>query len=174
MAIQRPERERNTTMGIAIQCILAPDLPGIPLLEGKSLAMAYCSDPSVEGDDGLGGGEDGSDGADIIAVDFGGPRSSGPPVAPASTEPLFAALDPFMAGEAGVNWHDPSEGLIAVRAILAKLRGGTTIRLDPDFEDGSEIDEDFTAGVIFDLETLEEILGAAQAGGARFYLGFDV
>jgi hypothetical protein len=31
-------------MGVAIQCILKQDVPGVPHMEGKLLAMAYCGD----------------------------------------------------------------------------------------------------------------------------------
>src|ERR1051326_6278035 len=100
-------------MGVAIKCILEEDVPGVPHMEGKSLAMAYCGDPG----DGVAGGPDTS--ADIIAIDFGGAKPKTPPSSkPSPTESLFTPLDPFMAGDRGVRWNDATKGLAAVRRIL--------------------------------------------------------
>jgi hypothetical protein len=59
-------------MGVAIRCILEQDVPGVPWMEGKSLAMAYFGDSGSEG-----GGDTGTN-ADIIAVDFGGGKPQTP------------------------------------------------------------------------------------------------
>ena len=83
-------------------------------------------------------------------------------------------LTPFTAGDRGSEWHDAHAGLAAVRAILAKLSGGATVALEPDFAFGPEDDEELTDGVRDDLDDLENILTAAEQAGARFYLAFDV
>jgi hypothetical protein len=158
-------------MGIAIRCILEEDVPGVPHMEGKSLAMAYMSH-AVETD-----GEDPEATAQIIAVDFGSGKPATPPAAPAPAESLFGPLDPFVAGDRGVPWHDPAKGLVAVRSILKKLSAGATVELSPEigfFEVGGEDGEELTEAVRCDLEELEQILVAAGKAGARFHLAFDL
>jgi len=154
-------------MGVAIQCILEQDVPGVPYMEGKSLAMAYCGDP---GSRDSAGAIDG--GGDVIAVDFGGSKAQRP-ATPAS-ESLFAPLDAFIVEDRDTEWHDASKGLAAVRTILTKLREGATVTLAPDFEFGGDDDDELTEGVRYDLEELEQILDAAQKARSRFYLAFDV
>ena len=142
-------------------------------MEGKSLALAYCGD---------GGGEDDDDtgpATNVLAVDFGGAKSPAGTVGVggdgAQTEPVFGALDEFIRGD-GDHWHDPAKGLVAVRAILERLRGGgVTLTMPEEFGMfGSDEQEDLTEGVIFDLEELEEILVAAERAETRFQLAFDV
>jgi hypothetical protein len=153
-------------MGVAIQCILEQNVPGVPHMEGKSLAMAYCGDPGREP-----AGDTDTDG-DVIAVDFGGSIGQGP--APAASESLFASLDAFIAGGRGGEWHDASNGLVAVRTILTRLREGATVTLAADFEFGGDYDDDeLTEGVRYDLEELEQILDAARKARSGFYLVFD-
>lgn len=153
-------------MGVAIKCILERQVPGVPHMEGKSLAMGYCSDAA--------GGEGTDANADIIAIDFKtGKTKTPPPSASPAAEPFFAPLDPFIAGDRGVEWHDPGKGLAAVRDILTKLRNGATIPVTPDFEFCDD-EEELTEGVRFDLETLEQILAAAQKARVKFCLSFDV
>src|SRR5436190_9205740 len=101
-------------MGVAIQCILQQEIPGVPHMEGKSLAMAFCGDPEDRADGG------GSASADIITIDFGGTKSQSAASAPSPTESLFAPLAPFMAGDGGTQWQDAAKGLVAVRSILRK------------------------------------------------------
>jgi hypothetical protein len=152
-------------MGVAIKCILERSVAGIPRMEGKSLAMGYCSDAA-------GGGEaDAEAGADIIAIDFKTGKTKTP--SPSADESFFAPLDPFVAGDRGVQWHDAGKGLSAVREILTKLRNGATIPVTPDFEFCDD-EEELTEGVRFDLETLEQILAAAEKASVRFCLSFDV
>lgn len=160
----------NTTeiMGVAIRCVLEQDVPGVPYMGGKSLAMALCGEDS-------GGNETGTETcADIIAIDFGGGGSKAlSPAVPAPDESLFAPLDPFVAGNQGVQWHAAASGLTAVRDILKKLRGGAIVAVAPDFGFGGDDDDELTEGVRYDLETLEQILVAAQKASVRFHLAFD-
>jgi hypothetical protein len=155
-------------MGVAIKCILERPIPGIPSMEGKSLAMGYCSDAA-------GGGEvDADTNADIIAIDFKTGKTKTPsPAAPSADESLFAPLDPFIAGDRGVEWHDAAKGLSVVRDVLTKLRNGATVPVTPDFEFCDD-EEELTVGVRNDLETLEQTLAAAQKANTRFCLTFDV
>jgi hypothetical protein len=158
-------------MGVAIRCILEQDVPGVPWMEGKSLAMACFADSGSEG-----GGDTGTN-ADIIAVDFGGGKPQ-IPSSPASSpaESLFAPLGPFIVGDGGVRWHDPAKEVVAVRSILGKLRRGA-IAAPPDFDFpgfGYDDEEELTEGVRCDLEELEQILLAAQKAHTRFHLAFDV
>ena len=161
-------------MGISIQCILEREVAGIPIMEGKSLALAYCGDGGGEGDD------DPGPATNVLTVDFGGAK---PPRVGAGaaggddppTEPVFGALDEFIRGD-GDHWHEPAKGLVAVRAILERLRGGgVTLTMPQEFGmfDAGEA-EDLTEDVIFDLEELEEILVAAERAETRFQLTFDV
>lgn len=150
-------------MGVAIQCMLEQELPGIEHMEGKSLAVAYCSDP--------GGAEDG-DGepaSNVVAVEFGG--SKGAP--PSNDESPLAPFTQFIAGDGGFEWHEASAGLKVIRSILEKLRAGAQVSVAPDFEFWEGDDEELTEGVIYDLELLEEILVAAAKARSRFYLAFD-
>ena len=157
-------------MGVAIQCILEQNVPGVPHMEGKSLAMAYCGDPGGRDSAGAADG-----GGDVIAVDFGGSKPQAPQAStPPASESLLAPLDAFIADNQGIEWHDASEGLVAVRTILTRLREGATVTLAPDFEFGGDDDEELTEGVRYDLEELEQILDAAQRADSRFYLAFDV
>jgi hypothetical protein len=151
-------------MGVRIRCRLERDVPGVPYMDGKALAMGYCSDACAD--------TDGN--PDIIAIDFksGQTRTSQPMPAPGGS--VLSPLDEFIAGDGGVRWHDAAKGLIAVRNILAKLNNGATITVTPDFEFADENDEELTEDVRFDLEELEKILVAAQNAGTRFYLAFDV
>jgi hypothetical protein len=152
-------------MGVRIRCILERVIPGVPSMDGKSLAMGYCSDICVE----AGGGEH----PDIIAVDFRGgqTRTSAPAQSP--SESVLSPLDSFIKGDGAVEWHEAAKGLAAVRDILAKLKNGATITVTPDFEFADD-DEDLTEGVQYDLDELEKILVAAQAARVRFHLAFDV
>jgi hypothetical protein len=138
-------------------------VPGVPYMEGKALAMGYCSDACA-------GAETHPD---IISIDFKSGQTRTPAPAPSTSESVLSALDTFIKGDGAVHWHDATIGLAAVRNILAKLRNGATIIVTPDFEfaDG---EEELTEGVRFDLEELEKILVAAQNAGAKFYLAFDV
>jgi hypothetical protein len=139
-------------------------IPGVPYMEGKALAMGYCSDASAGAGDGH---------PDIIAIDFKSGQTRTPPPTPAPSESVLSPLDAFIKGDGAVHWHDATIGLVAVRTILAKLRNGATITVTPDFEfaDGNE---ELTEGVRFDLEELEKILLVALNAGTKFYLAFDV
>src|SRR4051794_25363386 len=117
-------------MGVAIRCVLEREIPGLPFMEGKCLAMAYCGDAADEGDEPSEG-----TGADIISLDFSG-AAQRPSAGPVS-QSLLDPLTPFMAGDRGREWHEAREGLVAVRAILAKLNDGATVTLDPDFPFGA-------------------------------------
>ena len=160
-------------MGVAIRCVLEREIPDLPFMEGKCLAMAYCS--AAADDD---GSDSESAGGDIISLDFSGSGSKTQsssrrePTQPAGGS-LFDALTPFIAGDRGADWHDARAGLVAVRAILAKLNDGATVTLDPDFPFGPEESEELTDDVRNDLEDLENILTAAERAGARFYLTID-
>ena len=160
-------------MGISIQCILERTVPGIPLMEGKSLALAYCGDGGDDLED------DPGPATNVLTVDFGGAKPPGGAAAAGSdgalTEPVFGALDEFIRGD-GDHWHDPAKGLVAVRGILERLRGGgVTLTMPEEFGVfGADEAEDLTQGVIFDLEELEEILVAAERAETRFQLAFDV
>jgi hypothetical protein len=138
-------------------------IPGLPYMEGKALAMGYCSDASAEA----------AAHPDIIAIDFKSGQAKKAAPAPSPGESVLSPLDAFIKGDGAVQWHDAAKGLVAVRSILTKLKSGATITVTPDFEfaDG---DEELTAGVRFDLEEMEKILVVAQNAGARFYLAFDV
>lgn len=139
-------------------------VPGAPYMDGKALAMGYCSYASG----------DAESNPDIIAIDFKSGQTRKPVPAPAPGGSLLSPLDAFIKGDGGVQWHDAARGLIAVRNILAKLNNGATITVTPDFEFVDESDEELTEDVRFDLEELEKILVAAQKAGTRFYLAFDV
>src|SRR5215469_12576952 len=150
-------------MGVRIRCRLERDVPGVPYMDGKALAMGYCSDAA-----GAGEGH-----PDIIAIDFKSGQTRTPEPAASPGGSVLSPLDEFIAGDGGVQWHDAARGLIAVRNILAKLNNGATITVSPDFE-FTDNDEELTEDVQFDLEELEKILVAAQKAGTRFYLAFDV
>jgi hypothetical protein len=151
-------------MGVRLRCILERDVPGVPYMEGKALAMGYCSDASA-----------GTVGVhpDIIAIDFKSGQARTPEPAPAPGESVLSPLDPFIKGDGAVQWHEAARGLVAVRNILAKLKNGATVPVTPDFEFADD-DEELTEGVRFDLEELEQILVAAQKAKTKFYLAFDV
>ena len=57
--------------------------------------------------------------------------------------------------------------------VLAKLRGGATVSLDPDFDFFGDDDDGLTEAVTADLEDLEAILTTAQRESARFRLMID-
>jgi hypothetical protein len=153
-------------MGVSIQCILERELPDIPRMEGKSLATAYCGEPGPsEADEGEAG--------DIIEVDFsGGSRPKETGSNGAANDSLLSDLTPFIARN-GMEWHSPSDGLTVVRRILARLRDGATVAIDPEFPFADDF-EYLTEGVLGDLEELEAILIAAERAGVRFCLTFDV
>ncbi len=134
-------------------------------MEGKALALGYCSDIAA------GAGVD--EHPDIISIDFKSGQTRTPIPTPSPGEAVLSPLSAFIKGDGAVQWQDAASGLAAVRNILAKLKNGATITVTPDFEfaDG---DEELTEGVRFDLEELEKILVAAQNAGSRFYLAFDV
>jgi hypothetical protein len=155
-------------MGLAIRCVLEQSLSGIPWVEGKSLCTAYCA--------GLGGdvAANTADSSNIIAIDFGAGHS--PLAAPPAAESLAAWLGPFMAGDRGVEWHEPGDGLAAVRALLGRLRAGAKIAAAPETLLDLEYDddgEDLTDGVQRDLEDLEKVLVVAQVARCRFFLCFE-
>jgi hypothetical protein len=156
----------QSIMGVAIKCILERDVPDIPHMEGKSLALGYCSDAASDG-----AGDNGN--PDIIAVDFRSGQAKTPASGPSAGECVLSPLDAFIRGDGAVEWHDAAKGLAAVRDILMKLQNGATITVTPDFEFADD-DEDLTEGVRYDLEELEKILVAAQTARVRFYLAFDV
>jgi hypothetical protein len=153
-------------MGVSIQCILEQGLPDIPRMEGKSLAMAYCGEPGPsEADEGEAG--------DIIEIDFsGGSRPKETGSNGAANDSLLSDLTPFIIRN-GMQWHSASDGLTVVRRILARLRDGATVAIDPEFPFADDF-EDLTEGVQFDLEELETILIAAEKAGVQFCLMFDV
>ena len=154
-------------MGIAIQCILEQPIIGLPDMEGKLLCAAFCSDPG--GDD---TNEDNGPATNLVAVDFG--RTMPPRSDQGAGESLFGPLGQFITGDSGIAWHDPSEGLAVVQGILAKLRSGAQVALDPDFNFfGDNEEEEVTEGVIDDLETLQEILTAARNQQIGFRLIID-
>lgn len=156
-------------MSVAIKCLLEEDVPGVPHMEGKSLAMAYCSDAT---DDGTG---ESAPNDKIISIDFGGNKPKGP--APSNSppaEPLFAPIDGFIATAGSLRWHDAAKGVAAVRRILKKLRDGATVEMSPDFEFVMEGSEELTEEVRFELEELEQTLVAAQKARTRFCLVFDI
>jgi len=138
-------------------------------MEGKSLAMAYCgslSDPDQDHSDA---------GSDIVPVDFTAAESGSSRRSRRldSEEPLFEPLHPFIASDHGPEWHEPSEGLAAVRIILDKLRAGAAVSVAPDYEFGEDDDEDLAEGVREDLETLGQILKVAAKAKVRFHLALD-
>lgn len=138
-------------------------VPGAPYMDGKALAMGYCSDASAEAEAH----------PDIIAIDFKSGQPRTPVPAPAPGESVLSPLDAFIKGDGAVQWNDPARGLVAVRNILAKLNNGAAITVTPDFE-FADNEEELTESVRFDLEELEKILVAAQNAGSKFYLAFDV
>ncbi len=153
-------------MGVAIQCVLSRELPGRPLMEGKSLAAAFCGEAGDRRNTG-------PEPSNVVSLQFGHSKVQSPSPEPVS-EPLLSPLDEFIAGDQGAEWHDASAGLEAVSNILEKLRSGAKVSLAPDFEFFGGDDEDLTNGVIHDLEQLEEILTGAEQVGARFYLAFSI
>src|SRR5258705_12774723 len=94
--------------------------------------MGCFRDTADEGDE-----ESEGPGADIISLDFSGAGSQRPSAGPVS-QSLLGPLTPFIAGDRGCEWHDAREGLVVVRAILAKLKDGAAVTLDPDFPFGPE------------------------------------
>ena len=155
-------------MGIAIQCILEQPIVGLPDMEGKLLCAAFCSDPGGDDTD-----ADPGPATNLVAIDFG--RTMPPSSDQNAGESLFGPLGQFITGDGGVEWHDPEEGLAVVQGILAKLRSGAQVVLDPDFNffGGDDDEEEVTEGVIDDLETLEGILTAAHNQQIRFRLIID-
>jgi hypothetical protein len=145
--------------------MLERQIAGLPYMEGKALAMGYCSDIAT--------GTGGDAHPDIIAIDFKSGQTRTPVPAPSPGESVLSPLSALIEGDGAVQWHDAAKGLVAVRNILAKLKSGATITVTPDFEfaDG---EEELTEGVRFDLEELEKILVAAQNAGSKFHLAFDV
>jgi len=164
-------------MSVCLQCILEREIPGVPMMEGKTLAMVYCG--TIGGED-----SEGSGSADIIAVDFGGSKRAEPLSESVSTPggSILAPLEPFIAGAMSETlggdeeWHEAAQGLAAVAGILEQLRAGATVTFDPDFEFGVGYDDpaELTEALRFDLEELAVTLQAAQREGVRFYLAFDV
>src|SRR3954469_19920539 len=141
-------------MGVAIKCILEQGIAGLPFMEGKSLATAYCGERGVEVPE-----EERA--ADIIEIDFSGSGRKGGQSASPQGDFLLSPLKPFISSN-GVEWHFPGEGLAAVRSILARLREGARVELDPEFPFREDDDDDLTDGVQCDLEELETILVAAE------------
>ena len=155
-------------MGMAIECILEQVLPGAPTMEGKSLLAAYLGEPDYD-EPGVS-----TDSDDIIRVNFGRTGEQSGRVEQGAG-PALGPLHAFICGQDSFQWHDPNDGLAAVRGILPTLREGTAIvSAPPDFLPGFEDEEELTQGVIFDLETLEEILAMASERRVRFALLFSV
>jgi hypothetical protein len=156
-------------MSMAIHCLLHDEVPGIPLMEGKDLFVACIGSRCSPSAPKL------FPTSNIVGVDFSqsGQQSSSPQNGPVTVESVFAPLEEFMFREPPVvDWHHPSDGLAAVRAVLEKLRSGTAnLTAPPDMLPGNE--EELTAGVIIDLEELEEILIAAKRAHTRFALVCD-
>ena len=151
-------------MGIALRCVLKERVPGIPFMEGKSLAAVYCA----------GGKSGAASNADIILIDFKtGHIKSPSQSASVPEEPLLTPLDPFVLKDGGIHWYNPALGLAAVKDILAKLRKGYRVTVDAAFEFGGD-DREVTAGLRFDLENLEQILAAAKKFDTGFCLAFDL
>ena len=165
--MQQAAWNQRFIMGVRMQCRLEREIPDLPDMEGKALAMGYCSD--------IAAGAGGAAHPDIISIDFksGQTRAPAPAHVPSPDEAVLSPLSAFIGGDGAVQWHEAAKGLMAVRNVLAKLKNGATITVTPDFEFADE-GEDLTEGVRFDLEELEKILVAAQNAGARFYLAFDV
>ena len=152
-------------MGVSVQCMLERELPYIQRMEGKSLAMAYCGEPGPsEADEGEAG--------DIIEIDFSGASRPKETSNPSANDSLLSQLTPFIARN-GMEWHSASDGLTVVRRILARLRDGATVAIDPEFPFADDF-EYLTEGVLGDLEELETILIAAEKAGVQFCLMFDV
>jgi hypothetical protein len=130
-------------------------------MEGKALAAAYCALEAQSSPD-----------ADVIVIDF----KTGQPKAPTQTVPsgdqsLLTALDPFVVGDRGVEWHDAGSGHTVVKDILARMRKGEKVGSAPDF--GYKSDEELIAGLTNDLKILEQILSVAQKANTEFCLAFD-
>ena len=136
-------------------------------MEGKSLCMAFCGEA---------GGDVPESGpaTNLVVLDFGGMKAATPQRpssrGPSPRDALFAPLSEFINGDGGVEWHDPSKGLVVVRGILTKLREGATVSLEPDFDFSGDDEDGLTEAVSADLEDLEAILTTAQREGARFRL----
>ncbi|HEY1170614.1 MAG TPA: hypothetical protein VGH19_04520 [Verrucomicrobiae bacterium] len=156
-------------MSIAIHCILEVDIAVSARMEGKSLAIAYCSDS-------MGNDSPPSGDSKIIAVDFGGAKSTPPPSESPDAKTLLSPLTPFISELGSEQWHDATVGLAAVQSILAKIRKGAKVPLEPDLGFGrkEETENDLTEGMRYDLEQLEKILLAAQEASLGFHLAFGV
>jgi len=153
-------------MGVSIQCVLERELLDIQRMEGKSLAMAYCGEPGINV-------SEEAEAGDIIEIDFSGAsRPKEKTSNPAANDSLLSQLTPFIARN-GMEWHSASDGLTVVRRILARLRDGATVAIDPEFPFADDF-EYLTEGVLGDLEELETILIAAEKAGVQFCLTFDV
>jgi hypothetical protein len=156
-------------MGIAIQCVLEQPIVGLPEMDGKLLCAAFCSDPGGGNAD-----EDIGPADNLVAIDFGGPNLCEANGSDGETDSLFGPLGQFVTGDAGIDWHEPAEGLAVVRAILEKLRSGATLTIDPEFTFfGHDGEDELTEEVIDDLEALEGILTAAERQHTRFRLVID-
>ena len=149
--------------------VLEEQLPGLPLMEGKSLAIACCAEADHDQAEGTPAP------GEVIAISFGDKGEPGQRRTESSDDSLVTPLLKFLRGHERLQWHNPSDGLKAVRIVLTKLREGETIEIDPEMElFGNEDPDELTEGVLYDLEILEEVLAAAQVTKTRFYLAFDV
>jgi hypothetical protein len=163
----RAGRSAKEFMSVAIHCILEEQLPDLPLIEGKSLAIACCAEAGRDEGEATEG--------DVIAIAFPGKREPNQVPAESREDTLITPLLKFVHGQQGLEWHNPSDGLKAVRTALTRLRDGETIQIDPEMESfGSEDPDELAEGVVYDLEILEEVLTAAQEAKTRFYLAFDI
>jgi hypothetical protein len=164
-------RERETptaptVWSLGLECWLQDRVEGVLLIEAKDFFIAPLSVRPAAGTRRL------FPSAQVIPVDFTvqDPSSAQPPRPIQTGESLFAPLEEFILDQPlFIRWYSAASGLAVVREILLKLghetqRWGAPVDLSPAEEPA------FWDQTSRELESLEQILIAAEKAGTRFLL----